>query len=265
MPSAWAATVGREASNVCIAAWVLLFCPRARAPGARRACPFRRARSEAGTRQSSKNTSAVCEARRPCFETFVPSLIPLASLFGTTKAAWPLRAQLAVDRGDHHVMSAMPPLVAHAFWPLITHSLAASSNLAVVRTPEMSEPALGSEAQKAATLTSSEVPKQRGIHSPICSGVPWPKMAATAQRGAHDRHADAGVAPEQLLVDDRQRQAARVGEELRHPFEPVQPDLGGLFDDRPRRLLALVLLMAAGPHHVGGEAVDPVADVLLSW
>jgi hypothetical protein len=39
---------------------------------------------------------------------------------------------------------------------------------------------LGSDAQNAATLTSSGVPKQRGIHSPICSPVPCPKIAATA-------------------------------------------------------------------------------------
>ena len=74
----------------------------------------------------------------------------------------------------------MPPLVAHAFWPLSTHSSLASSYLAVVRIAETSEPASGSEAQKAATLGSSAVPKHCGIHSPICSGVPCPKIAATA-------------------------------------------------------------------------------------
>ena len=30
-------------------------------------------------------------------------------------------------------------------------------------------------------MTSSGVPKQRGIHSPICSGLPWPKIDATAR------------------------------------------------------------------------------------
>ncbi len=49
-----------------------------------------------------------------------------------------------------------------------------------MRTPETSEPAFGSDAQNAATLMSSCVPKQRGIHSPICSPEPWPKIAATA-------------------------------------------------------------------------------------
>src|SRR5437879_5869132 len=63
----------------------------------------------------------------------------------------------------------MPPLVAHAFCPFSTHSPAASSNLPVVRTPEMSDPAFGSDAQNAATLISSVLPKQRGIHSAIAS------------------------------------------------------------------------------------------------
>ena len=62
---------------------------------------------------------------------------------------------------------------------MITHSFVASSNFARVRTFETSEPAFGSEAQNAATLMSSGVPKQRGIHSPICSPEPWPKIAAT--------------------------------------------------------------------------------------
>ena len=133
----------------------------------------------------------------------------------------------------------------------------------VVRTPETSEPAFGSEAQKAATLMSSAVPKQRGIHSPICSPRALAEDRRDGERGAHDRHADAGVAPEQLLVDDRQRQAGRVGEELRQAFEAVEADLRGLLDDRPRRLLALVPLVRGGAHDVRGEAVDPVADVLL--
>ena len=49
-----------------------------------------------------------------------------------------------------------------------------------MRSDETSEPASGSETQKAATAGSSGVPKHCGIHSPICSPVPWPKIAATA-------------------------------------------------------------------------------------
>ena len=159
--------------------------------------------------------------------------------------------------------SAMPPFVAHAFWPLITHSPAASSSLARVRRPDTSEPAFGSEAQKAATLTSSGVPKQRGIHSPICSPEPWPKIAATASAVPMiDMPIPASPQNSSSLTIGSVR-PRRVGEELREAFEPVQPDLGRLLDDRPRRLLLLVPLVGGRAHDVGGEAVHPVADVLL--
>ena len=91
----------------------------------------------------------------------------------------------------------------------------------------------------------------------------WRRSPADRERRAHDRHADAGVAPEQLLVDDRQRQAGRVGVELGERLEAVEADLRRLLDHRPRRLLALVPLGRRGAHDVRGEAVDPVADVAL--
>ena len=49
-----------------------------------------------------------------------------------------------------------------------------------MRSDETSEPASGSDTQNAATAGSSGVPKHCGIHSPIWSPVPWPKIAATA-------------------------------------------------------------------------------------
>ncbi len=52
----------------------------------------------------------------------------------------------------------MPPFVAHAFWPLMTHSDVRSSKTARVRIADTSEPAPGSDEQKAATRTSSGVP-----------------------------------------------------------------------------------------------------------
>ena len=52
----------------------------------------------------------------------------------------------------------MPPLVAHAFWPLSTHSSVASSYFARVRRAETSEPASGSETQKEPTCGSSGDP-----------------------------------------------------------------------------------------------------------
>ena len=58
-------------------------------------------------------------------------------------------------------------------------------------------------------------------------------------------------------------QAGRVGEELGDALEAVEADLRGLLDHRPGRLLALVPLVGGGADDVLGEAVDPVADVLL--
>ena len=50
-----------------------------------------------------------------------------------------------------------------------------------------------------------------------------------------------------------------VGEEVPR----VEADLGGLLDDRPRRLLPLVPLGRGGADHVGGEVVDPLLDLQL--
>ncbi len=132
-----------------------------------------------------------------------------------------------------------------------------------MRTPETSEPALGSEAQKAATLTSSGVPKQRGIHSPICSPEPWPKIAATASAVPMiDMPIPASPQNSSSLTIGSVRPVGSAKNWAR-PFEAVQADLGGLLDDRPGRLLLLVPLVGGRAHHVGREAVDPVADVLL--
>ena len=179
MPIACAPTVGRLASKVCIAACDFDFLPsrtRARRSSSFSLPPSRQA---PGTRQSSRWTSAVCEARRPCFLTFAPCSQPFVP-GGMTKAAWPREPSSRSTEAITTWTSAMPPLVAQAFWPLRTHSSLASSYLAVVRIAETSEPASGSDAQKAATLGSSAVPKHCGIHSPSCSGVPCPKIAATA-------------------------------------------------------------------------------------
>ena len=194
----------------------------------------------------------------------MPCEMPLASLIGTTNAAWPRAPSSRIDRGDHdvHVGDAAvrrPRLLA----------VDAPTRPPPRRTwracaaPETSEPALGSEAQNAATLTSSG--GAEAARDPLADLLAraLAEDRGHGERGAHDRHADPGVAPEQLLVDDRQRQPGRVGEELRQALEAVQPDLRGLLDDRPGGLLLLVPLVGGRTDDVGGEAVDPVADVLL--
>src|ERR1700709_2077593 len=105
MPMACAPTLGRVASNVCIAAWRLPLPPsRARA---RRSSSFSLppSRQRPGTRTSSRKTSAVCEARSPCFLTFVPISRPGAAggAGGEADPPRPARAELGVDGGDDDV------------------------------------------------------------------------------------------------------------------------------------------------------------------
>ena len=157
----------------------------------------------------------------------------------------------------------MPPLVAHAFWPLM-HPLAGGL-------VELGAGAHAGDVRAGVGLGGAEGGDLEVVLGAEAARDPLADLLAGAlaedrgdgERGAHDRHADAGVAPEELLVDDRQREAGGVGEELREPFEAVEADLGGLLDDRPRGLLLLVPLVRGGAHDVGGEAVHPVADVLL--
>ncbi len=262
MPTACAPTVGRVRSNVPIAA-----CERERWPSrarASRSSSFSLPPSTfaAGIRQSSRKTSAVCEARRPCFLTLVPIVSP--GVPGPiTNAAWPRARSSGSTVATTTWTSAMPPLVAQAFWPLSTHSLVASSNFARVRIEETSEPALGSDAQNAATFGSDS--RAVALRHPLAHLLAraGAEDRGDGERRAHDRHADAGIAPEQLLVDHRQRDAGRVGVELAQRLEAVEADLRRLLDDRPRRLLALVPLGGGRAHDALGEAVDPVADVAL--
>src|SRR5262249_60617811 len=76
--------------------------------------------------------------------------------------------------------SAMPPLVAQVLVPFSTHSSVASSYTALVRMAATSLPALGSDEQNAASLTSPGGPNICGSHSPPCSLVPLADTATAA-------------------------------------------------------------------------------------
>jgi len=77
---------------------------------------------------------------------------------GTTNAACPRDPSEASTEACTTWMLAIPPLVAHAFWPARIHWSFASSYTARVRIAETSEPDSGSEEQNAATFTSLESP-----------------------------------------------------------------------------------------------------------
>ena len=117
----------------------------------------------------------------PIFLNFWPSFTPGVP-GGTTNDACPrllssgsTEATTTCKQGT----CVMPPLVIHVLVPLITHSSFASSYTARVRNDDTSEPASASLTQNAATCRSSSVPKHCGTHSPICSGVPLPRMPDT--------------------------------------------------------------------------------------
>ena len=63
---------------------------------------------------------------------------------------------------------------------------------------------------------------------------------------------------------DREREAGLVAHHgVGHEVHPVEADLGGLLDDRPRGLLALVPLLAGGAEDGVGELVDPALELHL--
>ena len=78
-------------------------------------------------RQSSRKTSAVCDARSPCFLTFVPCVKPWRVRAAMTNAACPREPSSRSTLATTTWTFAIPPLVTHAFWPLRTHSSLASS------------------------------------------------------------------------------------------------------------------------------------------
>ncbi len=132
MPTAWAPTAGRVASKVAMAGCLplsslfgLFSASRARASFSS-SFSLPPSRHEPGTRTSSSTTSAVCEARMPCFLYFWPCDRPGVP-GGTMKLAWPRPLSSGSTAATTTWTSAMPPLVIHALVPLSTHSSLASS------------------------------------------------------------------------------------------------------------------------------------------
>ena len=139
MPSAEAPTTGRVSSKVASALetrpedWP----ERARSSFASSlSIPPRRFSS--GMRQSSRTTSAVCEARMPSFVSFLPWRMPGASL-AITNEAWPRWPSSGATLATITCTSAIPPFVMKTLVPFRTHS--SPSRLAVARMLLTSEPA----------------------------------------------------------------------------------------------------------------------------
>ncbi len=93
----------------------------------------------------------------PCFENFWPIESP-GVFGGMMKLAWPLEPNSGSTTATTTWMLAMPPLVIQVFVPLSNHSSVASWYTALVRYAATSEPASGSDAAKAPSLTSLASP-----------------------------------------------------------------------------------------------------------
>ena len=83
------------------------------------------------------------------------------------------------------------------------------------------------------------------------------------QGRAHDRQADPGVAPGELLEGQHHLEPQRIAEGVGHEVEAVEADLGRLLDDRPRRLLALVPLVGDGSDGFSAKSCTHFCSV--SW
>ncbi len=81
------------------------------------------------------------------------------------------------------------------------------------------------------------------------------------QAASGQREADSGVAPEDFLEGDRRAKAGRFQPLPAEEVERVEPDLRGLFQDGPGRLLALVPLGGRRPHDIPGKLMHPVAHI----
>ena len=127
MPTAIAATAGRVASKVLMAGCFSPLWPASRAL-ASLASSFSLppSRQRPGTRTSSSTTSAVCDARMPCFLYFWPCESPGVP-GGTMKLAWPRPLSSGSTDATTTWTLAMPPLVIQLLVPLSTHSSFASS------------------------------------------------------------------------------------------------------------------------------------------
>ena len=198
----------------------------------------------------------------PCFFTLAPCSSPLAP-GRDDEGGMPTRAQLAIDAGDHDV-DVGDPAVGRPGLLAVEDPLV--GGLVVAR-----RSADRGDVGPGVRLRGAEGGNLRLLGRPVALRHPLDELVGRpggvdpghCQRRAHDREADSGVAPEQLLVGDRKLQPGRVGPELGQRLEAIEADLGGLLDDRPGRLLALVPLGGCRTNHLLGEPVNPVADLPL--
>jgi len=182
-PTAIAATMGRLASKVAMAplkplsplffgSFFLTSADPSRLPG--------------GTRQPSKRSVAVSEARMPIFFSQPITDMP-GVLAGTTNDLMPPRPALLstvaqTTTKPPSAVAAPSPAVQKILWPSSTHSLVSSSQVAVVSMAAASEPALGSVIAIAPQIGWPS-PRNGERKRSFCSSVPAALTAEPPRAG----------------------------------------------------------------------------------
>ena len=157
----------------------------------------------------------------------------------------PAGAEVAVDRGDHHV-DVGDPAIGRPRLLAVDHPLVIG--LVVFGGADRRHVGAGVGFRRAEGRHLGVVGGPEALPDPFrhLLGRALTEDGGDGQRRAHDRHPDPRVAPEELLVDDRQHQPGLVEPELRQALVAVQPDLRRLGDHGPGGLLALVPLGGGG-------------------
>ena len=206
-------------------------------------------------------TSAVWLARMPCFLNFWPWLNP--GVFGPiTKLAWP-RLELGVDGRDDDVeigdAAVRDPRLGAVEHPLVLGLVVHGGR------PQIAHVASGVGLADGERAELDLLGRAEALRHPLAHllGCAVGHDPGDGERAADDRETDPGVTPRQLFERERERQTGGIGSRVGEELERVEPDLGRLFDDGPRRLFPLVPFVRGRTDHVLGEVVDPFLDLEL--
>jgi hypothetical protein len=204
--------------------------------------------------------SAVCEARMPSFDSFLPWLRPGVSL-PTTKGGLAAGAEAGVDGGDDDVdvgdaavgdedLGAVEdPLVAVAF----RGRLQALDVRARLR--------LGNRVRAELDLLAGAEAlgdPPRDLLGGAGRGDP-----GGGEAGSGDRQGDARATPMELLSRDHLHLAVGVRGGALDRLEALESLPARLFDHIPGRALLFVVLARRGPDHVARESPGAVFELLL--
>ena len=243
MPSAEAPTSGRVISKVARASAPRDFLPSRPRCSLRSSFSSPPSRYSTGIRQSSRTTSAVCEARMPSFVSFLPWR-GRGCPCGTTKDAWPRVPSAGSTVATTTWTSAIPPLVMKTLVPFRTHSSPSRLRGGLEALDVGAGLRLGDRVGAELDLLA-DAEALRDPAGDLLGGAGGGD-AGGGEAGAGDRERDAGAAPVELLGGDHLHLALGVGGGALDRLETPETLPARLLDDLPGDALVLVVLGAAG-------------------